>query len=44
MFGALPMRRIVLHLMREDAERASLAVAEAGVLDPEPVTARLDQD
>jgi V/A-type H+-transporting ATPase subunit I len=39
MFGALPMRRIVLHLMRDDAERASLAVAEAGVLDPEPVTA-----
>ncbi len=39
MFGSLPMRRIVIHLLKEDVARASLAVAEAGVLDPEPVSA-----
>jgi V/A-type H+-transporting ATPase subunit I len=39
MFGAMPMRRVVLHLLRDDVERASLAVAEAGVLDPEAVEA-----
>ena len=37
MFGALPMRRVVLHLLREDVEKTSLALAEAGVLDPEAV-------
>ena len=38
-FGALPMCRIQLHLVREELERASLALAEAGVLDPEPAEA-----
>lgn len=43
-FGALPMRRVVLHLLREDVERASLALADAAVLDPEPVDAEAGLD
>lgn len=38
-FGALPMCRVQLHLVREDLERASLTLAQAGVLDPEPAAA-----
>jgi len=44
MFGALPMRRVVLYLLREDLELASLVLAQVGVLDPEPVDASEDLD
>jgi len=42
MFGALPMRRVVLYLLREELERASLVLARTGVLDPEPVAGAED--
>lgn len=43
-FGPLPMRRVVLHLLSDDVERASLVLAESGVLQPEPIDESLELD
>jgi len=36
LFQPLPMQRIHLQVMREDASRAALALAELGIFHPEP--------